>query len=337
MSTIQRLCIIFYNNPNKSYIPSDFKGKRDWNYNSVKKQCKRLQKYGLIRQLSSKRYILADPDKAYEFIENCGDTFSSPSKIHLPHRVRAKAHNLSIGTIDLSGEPIKWMLKMNMLTKPKPNDPAQNVGLRPGIAKKFNMRASLINPAKTYIYPKIKGWENEFLNIFSWCNDFINRFKDISENMEIAINYKDLQKLNDNFKDIPFEEVKGLILEHNGLRIQLCSSQFEEGEACILTESIEETCSLADKITYGNRDLAQAIKETSLEKGIITAVRGLREDIDRLPFNIGQIVSHSTREAVKGSFEDIGDIIKKAVRDGILEAFSNFTPNDNKNSDPAIR
>lgn len=310
MSSIVGLCRIFLKNSNKSYVPSDFKDKDFWNYNSVKVHFKRLKEYGIIKQLPSKRYMLKDEDKAILFITTKSYNLRQGSKTPPPHRIRAKAHNLYIGTIDLSGDPIDWLIKMNMLTKPSPGDPAKNVILREGIAKKFNMRISL-STYKAVIYPKTKGWDTEFLGIFDWCKDFINRLGNITENMEIAVNYEDLMKINPNLRDIPFEEVKGLILESDGMKIQLCRSQFPEGEICLHSNTIEETISLADKITYGNRNLSQALHETSLENSIKKDLEAIKQAIDDLPRVIALTISPP---------------IKDAVKEGIKEAYKDLSP-----------
>lgn len=314
MSNIMRLCAKFYNNPSKSYFPKDFKDREGWNYNSIKKQLRRLLKEGIITQLPDGKYILSDSDKAYYFLENRGDKDRWASKIYPPHHIRAKAHNLSKGIIDMSGEPLEWMLRWNMLTKPKPDDPAQNVGLRDEQAKKFNMRISLRN-GKAIVYPKSKGWESELLTIFSWCGDFIQRLENINENMEIAINFVDLQRIRPDLKDIPFEAIQGIEIFHDGMHIQLCRSQFPEGEICIRSNSIEETMSLADKITYGNRNLAQAMKETALEKRIHSDLQLIKGSLTTLPSILGKVVGEAVKEAVRDG-----------IRDGIRDGFNEATP-----------
>jgi len=306
VSDINRLCAIFCNNPYKSYKPRDFKAKEQWNYNSVKKQLRRLTEYGIIKCLSHGEYILADRDRALMFLEPNSDKNRWASQIIPPHRIRAKAHNLSVGIIDMSGEPLEWMLKFNMLTKPG-KDYAQNVGLRDGQAKKFNIRISLRN-GNALIYPRKKGWESELLNMFSWCGDFIKRFDDINENMEIAINYEDVQRLDPSLANIPFEAVQGIELYHNGQHIQLCRSQFKEGEFCIRSGSIDETMSLAEKVT---KDLSQAMKEVSFEKRMKGDIEAIKQSLDELPRVIALTISPS---------------IKDAVKEGIIEGFNELSP-----------
>ena len=298
MSGIKQLCAKFYNNPIKSFEPREFRHKSEWNYSSVKKQLTRLEKEGIIKRLSHGKYILANQQKALDFIESKSDSFRSPS-LTPPNKMRLKAHDISIGEIDLSGEPLEWLLKLNMLTKPNPRDPARNVGLRKGQTKKFNMRISL-RTGKAKVYPKSPGWDKELLGIFSWCGDFINRLVNIEPNIGIAINYDDLKRINSNLARIPFEDVKGMILEHNGMKIQLCASQFKEGEICIHTNDVKATMSLTDKVTH---DLSRAIKETAFEKAVYKRLEGIEQSLKELPFSLATLISGAVQEGIEKGFE----------------------------------
>lgn len=302
LALITQVCSKFYTNPSKSYSTKDFKTIDNYNYGSVKVQLKRLVKYGIIKQLLNKRYQLRDQKKALALMNKKGNTFRSPS-LTPPHRIRAKTHNLSIGSIDMSGEPLEWLIKLNMLTKPKPGDRAKNVGLRPGQAKHFNMRLSL-KTGKAYIYPKSQGWDAELQNMFYWSRDFINRMKGAKENPEIAINYEDLQRSNPYLANIPFEDVKGLLIEHKGMRLQLCASQFKEGEICILSDSIEETASLTEKIVYGQKDLAPALRETAFEKTINNRLGGIEKVLGELPFSLATLISGAVQQGIEAGFKN---------------------------------
>lgn len=309
MSSIRQLCSIFYNNPKKSYLPRDFKTIEGFNQNSTRGQLRRLLEYRIIRQKLNGKYILDDSDKALTFINASCYTFRSTPYVP-PSRIRGKSHNISIGHVDMSGEPLEWMLKMNMLSPPSSKDRALQSTLRPGVAEKFNMTIPRQEPSKARIYPKAAGWEVEFLDMFSWCEDFIKRLpaKALRENVEIAINYEDLQEIRPDLADIPFEDIKGVLLNHKGMNIQLCASQFTEGEICIRADTIEETMSLVDKIAYGNRDLSQAMKETAFEKRVFTEIGHLGERIDKLSLTLVQTLSDSIEKAVKngirGGFEE---------------------------------
>lgn len=307
VETINELCGLFIRNPKKKFKPSKIAERYNINQCTVRSWFYRLKTREIIKSLGHGEYILLNREKGISFNKNrCKTRWASP--MHPPHRIRAKAHNLSIGTIDLCGEPLEWLIKLNMLTKPNEGDPAQNVGLRDGIAERFNMRISLCS-GKALVYPIKNGWESEFLNMFSWCDDFVNRLTDINENMEIAINYQDLQRLNPELADIPFEDVKGLILEHNGMHIQLCASQFKEGEICIRSDSVEETANLSYKLVYGKRNLAEALKETTFEKSIHKQLGTIQEALDRLPFNLASVISGAVQEGVekgiKNAFNEI--------------------------------
>ena len=306
LSSIIRLCVVFTENPNKPFKPSDFKDKEGWKYDTVRKQLRRLTDYGIIGQLSDGSYQLKNRIKAYDFLKKDCDTSRYPSMTP-PYRIRTKSHAISIAKVDLSGDALEWMLKMNMLTKPGPDDPARNVGFREGVAKTFNIRISL-NTGSAVIYPKKKGWEKEYARIFSWDKDIASRFEGVSENMEFAVNYEDLKKINPLFENVPFEDIKGLVLEHNGMKITCCASQFEkDGELCIRSESLDDTMNVIDEVTY---NLRGAMDRIAYDKRILSELQSLKRFMGDLPGAIAQAIQEAVKGGVVEGFNELNEQAK---------------------------
>ena len=294
VSAINRLCAIFLNNPEKTYVPKDFKQKESWNYSSVKKQLRRLLNYGIIKQLTNGKYILDNREKGIEFLEQNSDTLSPTTE---PSRhIRTKKHEKKSFGFDLSGEPLEWLKKLNMVTKPG-NDNAQNVTLRQEIAKKFNLVISLCT-GNASLYILHNGWDEEFCQIFPWGKEVLKQ-KNIINELGVAINYNDLKSIHPEYP--PIDELDEFELISDGLTVRFCKSQFPEHEVCVHGE--------VNKVVSSSKEFIEGIKgvmdKINLESQINKKLTALDTKLDIMINNLTSLpdaIAKSISKAMEGNY-----------------------------------
>jgi hypothetical protein len=268
-------------------------------------EIKRLKDDGIVKRNPDNSYVLLDSEQIGQFLQKrskkrskmSGTTESSKSQIQV------KSHNISINNIDLSGY-IEFMQKFNMLTSVG-LDNAQNVGLRPGVAKKFAMRVCLKNPRKSSVFALDEGWQEELLYVFNNDPQILERVRDknTKEKVALALEW-------DSIKDQPiflgreFKDLKGMKVIGPGGYMEFCKSQFTDGEVCIHGDSKKDTENIVYELLEGTLDRSHTLKV-------------IEENVARMPFVIVQIMGDQVVKLMK---EGIQDAVKTGIKEGIEEA-----------------